>query len=100
LMSFALSMSHLTTEASAGDFFWPLVIRNAGMGFLFVPLTILAISDLEPKDIAQGTAMNNMIRQLGGSFGIALMNTYIDHREAAYRVQLVSNVSLLSPATQ
>ncbi len=100
LIVFAVMLSHLTTTADTRDFFWPLIIRNAGMGFLFVPLTILAISDLEPKDIPQGTAMNNMIRQLGGSFGIALMNTYIDHREAAYRVQLVSNVSLLSPATQ
>jgi DHA2 family multidrug resistance protein len=40
-----------------------------------VPLTALAVSAIPLKDIAQGSALNNMMRQLGGSFGIALVNT-------------------------
>lgn len=100
ISGFAMSLSNLTTEANYMNFFWPLIIRNTGTALLFIPLTILAISDLSPQDVPQGTAMNNMVRQLGGSFGIALINTYVDHRAASHRIQLISHVTLLEPATQ
>jgi DHA2 family multidrug resistance protein len=100
IAAFAFSLSRLTAEANYFDFFWPLIIRNTGMACLFIPLTVLALADLEPRDIPQGTALNNMMRQIGGSFGIALINTYVDNRAAAHRLQLVSHVSLLEPATR
>jgi len=43
--------------------------------------------------------LNNMMRQLGGSFGIALMNTYISHRTALHRLDLVTHLSVGDPAT-
>jgi hypothetical protein len=39
-----------------------------------------------PRDIPQGVALNNMMRQMGGSFGIAFINTFLDHRTAAHRL--------------
>ena len=62
------------------DFFWPLILRGVGLGLLFVPLTTMALSGLRGKDIAQGAGLTNMMRQLGGSFGIALVATYVQHR--------------------
>ena len=41
------------------------------MALLFVPLTTLAMQDLKGAEIGQGSGLNNMMSQLGGSFGIA-----------------------------
>jgi DHA2 family multidrug resistance protein len=45
------------------------------------------------KDIPQGVALNNMMRQVGGSFGIAFINTFLDHRAAAQRSELVTQAA-------
>jgi DHA2 family multidrug resistance protein len=66
---------------------------------LIVPLTALAVSELKPAEIPQGAALNNMMRQMGGSFGIALINTYIAHREAANRTALITHVTASDPQT-
>jgi DHA2 family multidrug resistance protein len=64
-----------------------------GLALLTVPLTMLAVSSLDDKDVGQGAALNNMMRQLGGSFGVSIINTYIAHRYAAHRNVLISNVT-------
>jgi DHA2 family multidrug resistance protein len=97
IFGFLMSGSNLQTGESY--FFIPLLFRGAGAALLIVPLTALAISDLKPGDIPQGAALNNMLRQLGGSFGIALMNTYIAHRAAANRASLITHVAASDPAT-
>jgi DHA2 family multidrug resistance protein len=55
------------------------------------------VSTLAAKDIPQGTALNNMMRQLGGSFGIATVNTYLAHRNAVHRTDLVSHLAAGDP---
>lgn len=69
--------AHLTTESGMHDLFWPMILRGTGLGFVFVPLTGVAIANLAPKDISQGTGLYNLSRQLGGSFGIAITATLI-----------------------
>ena len=66
-------LSVLTLDAGASDMFWPLIIRGVGLGFIFVPLTTAAMAELPMRDLAQGTGLFNLTRQLGGSLGIALM---------------------------
>lgn len=63
------------------------------MAFLFVPLTTLAIQDLKRREIWQGTGLNNMGRQLGGSFGIAALTTLIHIRNGIHRSNLLSNIN-------
>src|SRR5580692_1843471 len=82
-----------TLQSGTGDFWWPLIIRGIGMAILFVPLTTLAISELRGPEIGQGTGLNNMMRQLGGSFGIAIMTTIIHIRQAKHRSDLLSNIN-------
>jgi DHA2 family multidrug resistance protein len=92
LMFFGILMSGADVNATSGFFALPLMIRGAGLAFLFVPLTQMAVQGLSPRDIPQGVAMNNMMRQLGGSFGIAFINNYIGHRVAIHRIDLISNI--------
>lgn len=96
---FAARLGHLNLAAGPGQFFWPIILRAVGLCLLTVPLTQLAVSGLKTRDIPQGVALNNMMRQLGGSFGIAFINTFLDHRAAVHRLDLVSRLAPGDPAT-
>ena len=75
---FALSMwkhGHFTMQSGMADFFWPLIFRGVGLGLIFVPLTNLALADLPMSKIPNGTGLFNLMRQLGGSVGIAVSAT-------------------------
>ncbi|TDW99391.1 DHA2 family efflux MFS transporter permease subunit [Dinghuibacter silviterrae] len=87
-------------NSGTGDFFWPLIIRGVGMAVLFVPLTTLAIQDLRGPEIGQGTGLNNMMRQLGGSFGIAIITTIIHIKSGINRAVLLENVNIYNPEYQ
>ena len=91
LMGFGILMSQADQNVTKGFFTLPLIIRGAGLALLFVPLNAMAVAGLQPKDIPQGVALNNMMRQLGGSFGIAIINNYLAHRVAVHRTDLISN---------
>ncbi|MEO6282924.1 MAG: DHA2 family efflux MFS transporter permease subunit [Dyadobacter sp.] len=90
-------MSRINPQTSSAYISTALIFRAAGMALLTVPLTTLAISSLEAKDMPQGAALNNMMRQLGGSFGISALNTYMARRMAVHRTDLVSNISEYNP---
>jgi DHA2 family multidrug resistance protein len=96
---FGYMMSGSNLETGGAYFFIPLVFRGLGAALLIVPLTALAVSELKPQDIPQGAALNNMMRQMGGSFGIALINTYIAHRAANNRNSLITHVTASDSAT-
>jgi DHA2 family multidrug resistance protein len=90
---FNWSMSQINLETSSSYIAIALIFRAAGMALLTVPLTTLAISSLQPKDMPQGAALNNMMRQLGGSFGISILNTYMARRVAAHRVDMITEIT-------
>lgn len=95
---FCWLLSNSTLESGTGDFFWPLIIRGIGMAILFVPLTTLAVSGLQGKQIGQGTGLNNMMRQLGGSFGVAILTTLIHVKSGEVRTALLGNTNAFNPA--
>ena len=85
-------------NSSIGDYALPLMVRSVGISMAMVTLTNQAVAGLQPKDIPQGIALNNMMRQLGGAFGIAFMNIYVDQRYAIHRNELISNITQGSAA--
>jgi len=95
---FCWSLGQQTMQSGASNFFWVLLLRGVALGFIFIPVTMLSVSGLHGKDIGQATGLNNMVRQLGGSFGIALTNTYIVKRVAEHRTELLSHLSPYDPA--
>ncbi len=97
---FALTLSTFNLATGSSDFFWPIILRAVGLSLVTVPLIQLAVSGLRPRDIPQGVALNNMMRQMGGSFGVAFINTFLDHRYAAHRMDVVSRLAAGDPATE
>jgi DHA2 family multidrug resistance protein len=85
-------LAHLSLDAGAGDLFWPLILRGVGLGLIFVPLTNAAMADLSFTDLAQGTGMFNLTRQLGGSLGIAIMATLLTRFTKIARALLSEHV--------
>jgi len=90
----------LTPDTGSEHFFWPLVIRGVGLGLLFVPITTLSLSNLRNKQIGEGAAFTGMMRQLGGSFGIALITTFISRWTVNHRLNLVSHLDTASIEVQ
>jgi DHA2 family multidrug resistance protein len=99
---FMLSMwtlSRLTFDSGAGELFWPLVERGVGLGLIFVPLTGATMAELAPQQLAQGTGMFNLTRQLGGSLGIAISATLLSRFTAQSRALLAEHVVVGDPLT-
>jgi DHA2 family multidrug resistance protein len=92
-------LSKITGESGHEDFFWPLIMRGLGLGFMFVPLTTVTLAELTPAELPQGTGLYNFFRQLGGSFGIAGIATLLAHYTAMYRAVLGEHVTTLDPGS-
>lgn len=95
--AYCVTSAQVSPDVNKWDFFFPLALRAMGMSMVQLPLINQAVAGLSPKDYASGIALNNMIRQLGGAFGIALANNYIAREYAQHRSDLVSNISQGSP---
>lgn len=95
-----IMMAQTTVETGAGYFFWPMMILGIGRSFMFVPFTALAMQDLSGKEIGQGTGINNLMRQLGGTFGVAIFATFLQVQTGVYRNILIENVNQFNPAFQ
>jgi DHA2 family multidrug resistance protein len=93
-------MSTLTMDSGTDELFWPLVFRGVGLGLTFVPLTNATVSELTPRQIPQGTGMFNLMRQLGGSLGIAIMATLLSRQVRVEKAMLTEHVMAYSPETQ
>jgi DHA2 family multidrug resistance protein len=88
----------LTPSDTGSDaFFWMLIVRGVGMGLLFIPITTLALSSLRGQQIGQGAAFTGMMRQLGGSFGIALITTFMSRQNMVHRNDLVAKLDVNNP---
>ena len=85
-------------EANQWQWFSSQLLRVLGVSMLQLPLINMAVAGLAPKDYPSGIALNNMIRQLGGAFGIALANNYVGLRYVQHRSDLMSNMDAANPA--
>ena len=90
----------LTPDTGEGDFFWMLILRGIAMGMLFIPVTTMSLSTLQGKQIGEGAAFTGMMRQLGGSFGIALITTVMAQRNVLHRSNLVAHLDVTDPRLQ
>jgi MFS transporter, DHA2 family, multidrug resistance protein len=90
----------LTPDTSKDQFFWMLIMRGIAMGLLFLPITMMSLSTLKGRQIGDGAAFTGMMRQLGGSFGIALITTFMAQQAMVHRSVLVTKMDITSPAVQ
>lgn len=92
-------LGHLTTASGEGDTQFALIIRGAGLGFLFTPINNIAYGSVPPKQAQQAAGLINLTRQLGGSFGIAVIGTYITNMTVFHRTMLSEHINAASLET-
>jgi DHA2 family multidrug resistance protein len=90
-------LGHLTTAAGEADARYALIIRGAALGLLFAPINNVAFGSLRPSEAQQASGLINLSRQLGGSFGIAVLGTYLTRRTASHHADLVTNLYAGNP---
>lgn len=90
----------LTPDTAKDNFFWMLMLRGVAMGMLFIPITTLSLSTLKGREIGDGAAFTGMMRQLGGSFGIAAITTFMATQNMQHRSDLVTKLDITNPIVQ
>jgi DHA2 family multidrug resistance protein len=90
-------LGHLTPQSGQDDTAVALIIRGFGLGFLFTPINQVAYASLKPSEAQQASGLINLARQLGGSFGIAILGTYLTSHAAFHRANLVTHLTPTNP---
>jgi DHA2 family multidrug resistance protein len=92
-----LNMSHLNVDMSFADAAMARLFQAVGIPFLFVPLTNLAYVGLRPEQSNQASALMNVARNLGGTIGIATVETMLTQRQQFHQARLVETLNPLNP---
>jgi len=101
IFTFALTGMMRWNHLSGWDDVIPAQIaRGLAMGLMFVPLSTATLRMLPPADVPKAAGLYNLFRQLGGSFGIAVLATQLDHRSRVHGAYLAEHVHTLSPLAQ
>jgi MFS transporter, DHA2 family, multidrug resistance protein len=91
-------MAHYSLDLSQGDIIWPGVIQGIGMGLVFVPLSAATFATLNPDMRAQGTALFSLVRNIGSSIGISLVQTLLVRNTVIAHGSLAERVTYSNPA--
>src|SRR5215470_4731481 len=95
-----LWLSWLNLQAGYWDIFWPQLIQGVGMSLLFVPLTTVSMDPIPRERMGNATSLFNLMRNIGGSIGIAVTGTMIARHTQSNIATLGTHVSQFDPHTQ
>lgn len=89
--------ANLTSLSGFDAFFWPQVVRGAGLVLCMIPITRIALGTLPPAELSNASGLFNVLRNLGGAFGLALMDTIRDMRFDYHWNQLIHSIDTTRP---
>ena len=95
----AYAMSEVNLDVDYWALAWPRFIQGAGVGFVFVPLNTVALATISREKMGNATALLNVVRNLGGGIGVALMATLLARRSQQHQTTLVGHVNIWDPET-
>ena len=91
---------YMTIDYGNDQLFWPNVVRAIGQALVFAPLSAVATAGIEKENAGSASALFNMMRNLGGAVGIAVLQTFLTKREQFHSHVLTESVSLFEEATR
>ncbi len=89
--------SQLNLSAGYWDIFWPQMIQGVALACLFVPLTTITMDPIPREQMGNATSIFNLMRNLGGSFGIAVSTLLLTRHQQMHTNVLISHVDLYDP---
>ena len=93
-------LSRLNLNAGYWDFFWPQLVQGFSLAMLFVPLTTISMASIPKETMGNATSLFNLLRNLGGSIGIASVTTLIARYRQIHINVLGAHVTASSPQAQ
>ncbi len=92
-----LANGFATYQTDFADLFWPQVLRGVGVMFCILPMTRLALEALTTDKVADASGLFNLMRNLGGAIGIALIDTILELRPAGHADRIVARLQAGDP---
>jgi DHA2 family multidrug resistance protein len=93
-----LHYSHFTLDTDYGHYAMARALQGLGYAFFFVPLSVIAYSELKPSENNKASSLTNFFRNWGGSFGIAFINTASERRLSFHQERVGGNLPASSSA--
>jgi DHA2 family multidrug resistance protein len=90
-------LAHLNLQAGYWDIFWPQFVQGLSLALIFVPLTTVTMSVIAKEHMGNATSLFNLMRNIGGSMGIATAATMLARWQQAITNQLGEHVSIYDP---
>src|SRR5262249_52982515 len=94
------ALSNINLQAGYWDIFWPQFVQGLSMGLLFVPLSTLTMSMIPKEKMGNATSLFSLMRNLGGSVGIAMVATMLARRTQVHTKNLGAHVNPFSAQAQ
>ncbi|QOZ72340.1 MDR family MFS transporter [Bradyrhizobium arachidis] len=91
---------YMTNDYAADQLLWPNVVRAIGQALVMAPLSAVATAGIEAENAGSASGLFNMMRNLGGAVGIALLQTVLTKREQYHSNVLMQSVSMFEQATR
>jgi DHA2 family multidrug resistance protein len=93
-------MSHYTLDTSPKDIVSVLIIQGVAFACLFIPLTTVALAGIPRNKLADATGLNSLLRQIGGSLGLAVFATLIPHYTADAEASIGAHINQANPLAE
>ena len=93
-------LGSLNLNAGYWDIFWPQLLQGTGMALTFVPLTTATMQSIPPQRMGNATSLFNLMRNIGGSVGIAVTGTLLTRQRQSIGAVLGENISAYDVQTQ
>jgi MFS transporter, DHA2 family, multidrug resistance protein len=95
---------YMMTSLTLGMDYWalalPRLVQGIAVGFIFVPLSTLTLATIRRDKLVNAAAVYGMMRNIGGSVGIALVTTLLAQRSQYHQATLVSHINVWDPETR
>lgn len=96
----SLWFAHVDLQISQWSLLWPIVLSGFGSGCIFVPLSTTTMAGLPNEQIGNASGLYNLLRNIGGSIGISVVNTIVARHEQVHRSYMVHWIDPTRPTYQ
>jgi len=86
-------MSMFNRLADFNTILWPRIIMGIGVGLIIIPLTTLTLSRMKKEEMGNATSIFNLVRNIGGSFGVAISTTILTRRAQFHQSRLIDHLA-------
>ena len=95
-----LWLGNVNLEIGEFSMFWAIILSGFFIGFVFVPLVTMAMGRLPNEQLGNAAGLYNLLRNVGGSVGISVVNTLLVRRAQVHQSELTHSLSLGTPEVQ